>query len=307
MAEAYQNYLDPACFTDSRAILDPMKSGFVVLAGRSNVGKSTLLNALVGSKVAIVTPKPQTTRHPVRGILHDARGQIVFVDTPGVFLGKTDPVSRRLNDIVREQLEGIDVVVYVMDPTREPGAEEETIQKLLRKLATPIIAVINKSDLPQEEKPALDAMRTADVGQRTTMEVSALKRHDLNRLVDTIFALLQEGEPFYPELQITDLAHKSWVEELIREKIFLRLEQELPYSVSVEVTDIETRKNGTHYIAAAVWTTEDRYKKMIIGAKGQMMKLIGSDARKELESATGEKIFLDLNVKVDPKWPQRFI
>jgi GTP-binding protein Era len=284
-----------------------MKSGFVVLAGRSNVGKSTLLNALVGSKVAIVTPKPQTTRHPVRGILHDPRGQIVFVDTPGIFLGKTDPVSRRLNDIVREQLEGIDVVVYVMDPTREPGAEEETIQKLLRKLATPVIAAINKSDLAKDERPHLEAMRGVDVGQRTTMEVSGLKRRDLNRLVDAIFALLPEGEPFYPERQITDIEHKAWLEELIREKIFMRLEQELPYSVKVEVTDMEARPQGKRYLAATIWTTEERYKKMIIGAKAKMLKLIGSDARQELESAMDQRIFLDLTVKVDPKWPQRFL
>jgi len=282
------------------------KSGFVVLAGRSNVGKSTLLNALVGSKVAIVTPKPQTTRHPVRGILHDERGQIVFVDTPGVFLGKKDALSRRLNEIVREQFEGIDVIVYVVDPTRAFGPEEEEIQKLLRKLDVPIIVAVNKSDLPNSQRPALAAAKATDVGQRTTMEISALKRKDLNRLVDAIFALLPTGEPFYPAQQITDLAHSEWLEELIREKLFLQLEQELPYSVKVQVTDVQKRKNDVQYVAATIWTTEERYKGMIIGANGQRLKAIGQAARKELEAAMGTKVFLDLVVDVDPDWQEHF-
>lgn len=283
-----------------------MKSGFVVLAGRSNVGKSTLINALVGTKVAIVTPKPQTTRRPVRGVLHDPRGQIVFVDTPGLFLGKKDVLSQKLNQIVREQLEGIDLVVYVMDPTRAAGEEEENLRKLLRKLAVPIIAVINKSDLPDDEKPALDEMRLADVGQRTNLEISAAKRQDLNRLVDTMYALLPEGEAYYPEQQLTDISHRDWLAEVIREKCFLRLEKELPYSVHVEVEDVETHEDGSRFIAATIWTTDDRYKKMLIGAGGSMIKQIGIDSRKEIEAATGHKCRLELLVKTDPKWPQRF-
>ncbi len=283
-----------------------MKSGFVVLAGRSNVGKSTLLNALVGSKVAIVTQKPQTTRLPVRGILHDPRGQIVFVDTPGVFLGKHDAVSERLNVIVREQLEGVDAVIYVMDPSREPGPEEEMIRKILRAVPVPVIAAVNKSDLPATARPFTDAMLSSDVGQRTTMQISAKNRQDLNRLVDAIFALMPEGEPYYPDLQLTDMSHKQWIEELVREKLFLRLQQELPYTIHVEVTDIEEREGGKTHISATIWTTEERYKGMIIGAKAQMLKQIGMDARKELEGASNERVYLDLHVEVDPKWPQRF-
>ena len=264
------------------------------------------MNALVGTKVAIVTPKPQTTRRPVRGILHDNRGQIVFVDTPGIFLGKKDALSQKLNALVREQLEGIDLVVYVMDPTRTAGPEEEDLRKLLRKLSVPMIAVINKSDLPNEAKSALDEMRAADVGQRTTLEVSAKKRQDLNRLVDTMFALLPEGDQYYPDQQLTDVSHTDWVAEIIREKAFLRLDKELPYSVMVEVTHSESRGEGKRHIEAVIWTTDDRYKKMVIGSKGAMIKQIGMDARKELEAATGDQIFLKLEVKTDPKWPQRF-
>jgi GTP-binding protein Era len=282
------------------------KSGFVMLAGRSNVGKSTLLNALVKSKVAIVTPKPQTTRHPVRGILHDERGQIVFVDTPGVFLGKKDHVSRKLNEFVKETLEGVDVIIYVMDPTREAGPEEEAIRKMLSATTIPIIAVVSKADVPIAERTARDAMFDANVGQRSTIEVSAKTGKNLNLLVDSIFALMNEGEKFYPDLQISDMRHKDWLEELIREKVFLSLEKELPYSTKVVVEDIEERPDDSKYIQANIWTTDERYKGMIVGAKGQKIKEIGMKARKELEEVLQTKVFLELSVKVDPKWPERF-
>lgn len=283
-----------------------MKSGFVMLAGRSNVGKSTLLNALIGSKVAIVTPKPQTTRQPVRGILHDERGQIVFVDTPGVFLGKKDNVSRKLNEFVKETLEGVDVIVYVMDPTREPGPEEEAIRKMLRATDIPIIAVVNKSDVPIAERTARDSAMEVDVKQKSTLEVSAKSHQNLNLLVDTIFAMLDEGDQFYPDKQFSDMRHKEWLEELIREKVFLSLDQELPYSTKVVVEDIQGREDGSTFIQANIWTTEERYKGMIVGAKGQKIKEIGMKARKELEEVLQTKVFLEMSVKVDPKWQERF-
>ncbi|MFZ2803756.1 MAG: GTPase Era [Patescibacteria group bacterium] len=281
-----------------------MKSGFVMLAGRSNVGKSTLLNALIGTKVAIVTPKPQTTRHPVRGILHDTRGQLVFVDTPGVFLGKKDKVSKRLNQFVSETLEGVDIVVYVMDPTREAGAEEEHIQKMLRATKVPIILVINKTD--EKSAKNVEACRTTMVGQRKTLEISALKHKNLNHLIDALFELSPDGPPHYPELQLTDIGHNQWLEELIREKIFLALDKELPYSIKVSLEESEIRGDHSRFIHANIWTTEERYKRMIIGAKGSMLKRIGSAARKELEAVTESKVFLELHVKVDPKWQERF-
>lgn len=277
-----------------------------MLAGRSNVGKSTLLNSLIGSKVAIVTPKPQTTRHPIRGILHDPRGQIVFVDTPGVFLGRKDRVSKVLNDFVSETLEGVDAILYVMDPSREPGPEEEHIRRLLRASNIPKIAVINKSDLPAKERAHAKSYEAADVGQLQTLTVSAIRRTNLNRLVDTLFDLLPESEPHYPELQLTDLSHNQWLEELIREKVFLKLDQELPYSIKIALDELETRPDGSRYIQATIWTTEERYKKMIIGTRASKVKEIGMAARKEIETVTGLKVFLELRVKVDPKWMERF-
>ncbi len=283
-----------------------MKSGFVVLAGRSNVGKSTLLNALIGTKIAIVTPKPQTTRLPVRGILHDKRGQIVFVDTPGVFLGRKDALSKRLNQSVKESLNGIDAIVYIVDPTRLPGKEEEMIQKLVRAANLPVILVINKIDTPPKDLPALRELRQISIDQLKTIEVSAVKGKNLNRLVDALFEVLPEGEKYYPDLQITDLGHQQWIEEVIREKVFLALEQELPYTVKVVVEDVKIRANGGRFIDAVVFTTNDRYKRMIIGAGASMIKRIGIMARKELEGALNVSVHLSLDVKVDARWQENF-
>lgn len=275
-----------------------------MLAGRSNVGKSTLLNALVGSKVAIVTPKPQTTRHPIRGILHDPRGQIVFVDTPGVFLGNRDRVSKKLNQFVEETLQGVDAIVYVMDPTREPGEEETHLQKLLRATHVPIISVINKSDV---SSPYAAAYENANVGAIASIKISAKTHNNLNRLVDALFMIAPEGPAHYPELQLTDMDHKKWIEELIREKIFLHLNEELPYSITVSLETMTPRPNGSQHIEATIWTNAERYKGMIIGAKGAMLKKIGTAARKEIEGATNTKTMLELTVDVDPKWQERFV
>jgi GTP-binding protein Era len=223
-------------------------------------------------------------------------------------LAKKDALSQKLNaSCSKNSWRASTVVVYVTDPTRPAGQEEEDLRKLLRKLSVPIIAVINKSDLPDAAKMALDEMRSADVGQRTMLEVSATKRQDLNRLVDTMFALLPEGDQYYPDQQLTDVSHTDWLAEIIREKAFLRLEKELPYSIMVEVTSSEARgEEKKRNIEAVVWTTDDRYKKMVIGSKGSMIKQIGMDARKEIEAATGDQVYLKLEVKTDPKWPQRF-
>jgi len=151
----------------------------------------------------------------------------------------------------------------------------------------------------------LEALRAADVGQKATLEISALKHKDLNKLVDLLFQEMPEGEPFYPDMQITDMSHTEWVAELIREKAFFRLRQELPYSIAVTVDEMEPRDENQTYISATIWTTHDRYKRMIIGAGGNMLKQVGTDARKELEAVSGKRVFLELHVQTDPKWPQR--
>jgi len=277
-----------------------------MLAGRSNVGKSTLLNALVGTKVAITTPKPQTTRRPVRGILNDERGQIVFVDTPGLFLGMKDIVSKRLNEYVKETLRGVDAIIYVVDPTRDPGQEEARIQLMLRDTTIPIILVVNKSDLPERKRPYTDTYRDINVGQIEILEISAQKHSNLNQLIDLLYTALPEGEPYYPAGQMTDMENLEWIQEIIREKVFLSLSEELPYSTTVRVDDMEMRDDGTRVIYATVLTTSERHKRMIIGAGAKKIKEIGIQVRKELEMVMQSKIFLELRVKVDSKWPERF-
>jgi len=281
-----------------------LKSGFVVIVGRSNVGKSTLMNALVGSKVAITTPKPQTTRLPIHGILTRDEGQIVFVDTPGVLKGAKDPLSKTLSESVKTALTDVDVLMYVVDPTRSIGDEEKSTLRMIENIDKPKIMVINKID--DQNKPFLDFYRDLSSSFDQTFEVSAKIGSHIKPLIEKLYELLPVGEPFYPPFQITNMANKEWVAELIREKLFLRLRQEVPYSVHVETTAIEERADDVLYVAATIFTTEDRYKRMIIGQGGRGIKEIGQSTRKELESVMQTKIFLDLNVETNPHWTLRF-
>lgn len=281
-----------------------MKSGFVVMIGRSNVGKSTLMNTIVGSKIAITTPKPQTTRLPVQGILNREEAQVVFVDTPGVLKGAKDPLSKKLSESVKASLRDVDVICYVVDPTRDIGDEEKSVARMIRELNKPKILVINKIDL--QKKPFIDFYRDMAGDFDELVEVSALRGTHTRLLVEKIIERLPEGEPFYPEGQLTNMPNKFWLAELVREKLFLRLRQELPYSTHVEVTEAEKRENGMMYIAASVFTTTDRYKRMIIGQGGRGIREIGQSTRKELETVMQSKVFLDLTVEVDPHWMQRF-
>ncbi len=278
------------------------KSGFAVLVGRSNVGKSTLLNALVGTKVAITSPKPQTTRLPVQGIITSDRGQAVFVDTPGVFKNTKDRLSKKLLDVVKQSLKDIDVVVYVVDPTRAIGEEERYILDMVRQIPKPKILVINKIDLQQ--KPSLDYFRELAPTFDDTFEISAEHGTHVKALAEKIFDILPEGEAYYPDFQLTNMGQKEWLAELIREKLFLRLRQEVPYSVHVVCEDVEERENGTLYIKATIYTSDRRYQRMIIGARGRGIKEIGQSTRKELETVMNRAVYLDLNVDVDRHWQE---
>lgn len=280
------------------------KSGFAVMLGRSNVGKSTLMNTIVGSKIAITTPKPQTTRLPIQGILNREEGQIVFVDTPGVFKAFKDRLSKKLMDSVKNSLDEVDVIVYVADPTREIGEEERFILKIAEKIDKPKILVINKIDIPR--KPHLDFYRDLSDQFDETVEVSAMKGSHVGTLVNLIFEFLPEQEEFYPKGQLTNMSNKMWLGELIREKLFLRLRQEVPYTTHVEVQKVEER-DKLLYIKANIITTDDRYKRMIIGQGGRGIKEIGQSTRKELETVMRRKIFLDLNVEVNPHWVEQYL
>jgi len=282
----------------------PLKSGFVTLIGRSNVGKSTLMNTLVGTKVAAVTDKPQTTRTNIHGVINDAQGQAILVDTPGVLKQKKDTLSGKMIKRVKEALQDIDVIVYVVDPTKQLGEEERFVLAMIRKINKPKLFVINKSDLPQEEKKYLEDYLDLSEEFNEVFQLSALKDKHIQPLKRKIFELLPEGELMYPQGQVTNLSEKEWIAEIIREKIFNSLHQEVPYSTHVEVEKIED-KEDIIVIDANVFTYDKHYKKMIIGHQGQMIKKFGTSARKELELALNKKIFLQLEVETDRRWEDR--
>jgi GTP-binding protein Era len=281
------------------------KAGFAVMVGRSNVGKSTLLNEMVGSKIAITTPKPQTTREPVQGIVTRNDGQVVFVDTPGVFHKKRDALTKQMMESVKHSLEGIDVVLYVIDPTREIGNEEEQVLQMIENVDKPKILVINKMDI--RNKPFIDFYKDLSERFDDVVEVSAKSGTNVGELMNTIFKYLPEGTYFYPEGQMTNMPNDVWLAELIREKLFLRLRQEVPYSTHVEVEEVDRREeNDIIYIAATIYTTNDRYKSMIIGKGGRGIKEIGQAVRNELEVVMNNKVYVDLHVDVDPHWVKRY-
>jgi len=283
-----------------------MKSGFITLVGRSNVGKSTLLNTLIGTKIAAVTHKPQTTRNIIHGVLNAPQGQAVFVDTPGVFKEHGGPIAGKLEQRVKEAMQDIDLIIYVVDPTKIPGEEEKYIQSTLRKMETPKILVINKSDLPQKEKQYLDDYLNTDIDFIAKMELSALLNRHIQPLRDKVFEYLPEGVQLYPDGELTNISREFWMAEVIREKIFLALRQEVPYSVHVEVESVEMdEKKQLLTIKATVFTDDSKYKKMIIGARGRAIKEIGIAARKELETAMNVKIYLELEVEKDAHWEER--
>ncbi|MBP9815651.1 GTPase Era [Candidatus Woesebacteria bacterium] len=287
-----------------------MKAGTVALIGRPNVGKSTLVNNLIGQKVAITSPKPQTTRFPIQGLYEDERGQIVFVDTPGIFRKATDALSKKINQKVMEPFEGnIDLVLYVIDHTRTRDYEESRVLGIVRKFNIPKILVINKIDV--EEPSFLPLYKFLEDEFDTVIKVSALEKMHLKTLLEAIFEkmperdtpLVKKEEYTYPALNIDG---KIFLAELIREKVFLRTRKEVPYTTTVLIDEIADRDNGMLYVRARILTTTDKYKKMLIGEGGRRIKEIGSMSRKELETATNRKVFLDLTVESDKHWITNF-
>jgi len=287
-----------------KGVENQFKSGFVTLVGRSNVGKSALLNTLVGTKIAAVTDKPQTTRNIIHGVLNTAQGQAVFVDTPGIFKDKGNPLSGKLIQRAEEALQGIDMVIYVADPTKSLGVEERSTLAMVRKMNIPKLLVINKSDLPAKEKVFLDDYRALADQFTQVFELSAEQNRDVQPLRDKVFELLPLGEPNYSPTQLTNMDEKFWIAELIREKIFKALRQEVPYTTHVEVEEVE-EKPEMFVIKAVVYTYDSRYKKMIIGARGRAIKEIGIAARKELATALNKKVYLELEVETDKHWEAR--
>lgn len=282
-----------------------MKAGIVALIGRPNAGKSTLLNNILGHKVAITSPKPQTTRFPIQAVFEDERGQIVFVDTPGVFAKIKDQISGRINARTEEAVEqGVDVIAYIVDHTRERAEEENRALGIVRKVKVPKILVINKVDI--KEPTFIVQYKFMEAEFDHVVSLSAKEGKHIPLLLDAIFELLPEGTPMVDRAAMSqpgiNIDSKTFVAEIIREKAFLELRKEVPYAITAVVDELDERANGILYIKARILTAADRYKGMIIGKDARMIKEIGATARKELEVASGKKVFLDLTVETDPHW-----
>lgn len=277
------------------------RAGFVAIVGRPNAGKSTLLNRLVGQKIAIVTSKPQTTRNRIQGIVTEKRGQIVFIDTPGLH----DPDSALGRQMMREvaaALEGIDVLVLMVDASRvSPHADAMLLHKAQRYPGKTIL-VLNKVDAVAKDEllPMIEHFRK-QLDFAAIVPISALKGTGLDGLTDEIFELLPANQPYFPEDQVTDQPERFLAAEIIREKAIRALHHELPYALAVFVEKFEEKPKLLR-IEAILNVERDTQKKILIGHKGAMLKKIGTEARKELETLLDTKLFLGLYVKVAPDW-----
>jgi len=285
-----------------------MKSGFVTIIGRPNAGKSTLLNALVGSKIAIVTHKPQTTRNRVQGIINlpakkgRPAAQVILIDTPGVHKPDTR-LNQRMMQEVREGLEGSDLVLLITDVTERFGPGEQFVVNMAKKTETPTVLLLNKIDrIPQKDKLLLIIDRWRQLHEFTDLiPISALKKDNLDLVLDTVVKHLPDGPAYFPSDQITDQPLRFLVAELIREQVLLKTEQEIPYASTVMVEQYEEESKLVR-VAAAIYCERESQKPILIGKGGQMLKAIGTEARKDIEAMLGKKVFLELFVKVHPMW-----
>ncbi|MFL7791643.1 MAG: GTPase Era [Anaerolineae bacterium] len=280
------------------------KSGFVAVVGRPNVGKSTLVNALVGQKVAIVSPKPQTTRSRILGIFTRQGAQIIFVDTPGVHRPHHKLGKAMVADATRA-LPDADVVLFVVDGSVPPTDEDRMVAELIRQqTGTAIILVLNKMDLLPAEKVELHTEGYwALVPERLDwMMTTAIKGVNLDKLLERIVGALPEGPPYYPGDQVTDQTEREIAAEMVREQVLRHTRQEVPHAVAVVVEEFKERENGVVYISANIYVEKKSQKGIIIGKKGQMLRRIGAAARQEIERMTGGRIYLDLWVKVRKDW-----
>jgi len=286
----------------------PFRSGFVCILGRPNAGKSTLLNALVGEKLAIISPKPQTTRNRIQGVVHIPKhkgkdgGQIVLIDTPGVHKPDSS-LGRKMMVEVREALEGCDLVLVIVDVTHKLDPRDQFVLDLVKHSKTKAFLILNKIDLVREKSrllPLIEEYRKLyDFAE--VFPISALKRNGLDGLMKAIVAALPAGPAYFPEDEVTDQPARFMAAEIIREQVLLNTSEEIPYATTVIVDSFEEGERLTR-IAATVYCERDGQKRILIGKGGQMLKKIGTSARIQIERMLGTKVFLELYVKAEPGW-----
>lgn len=277
------------------------KSGFVNIIGNPNVGKSTLMNALVGEKLSIITAKAQTTRHRIMGIVGGDDFQIVYSDTPGI-LRPNYKLQESMMNFVTGALKDADVILYVTDTVEKGDEASEQIIEKVRLSTIPTIVVINKIDLSnQGQLESLVALWQERLPQARVVPVSALEGFNVSGVFDTIMSLLPVGAPYYEEGTLTDRPMRFFASEIIREKIFLNYDKEIPYSVEIVIEEYKEEPTIDR-ISAIIYVARDSQKGIIIGHRGEMLKKVGTAARLDLEKFVGKKVFLQLHVKVDEGW-----
>ena len=279
------------------------KSGFVTLIGRPNVGKSTLMNHLIGQKIAITSEKPQTTRNRIQTVYTDERGQIIFLDTPGIHKAK-NKLGEYMVNVAENTLKEVDVILWLVEPTTFIGAGERHIAERLSKIKTPVILVINKIDTVKSKEEILtfiaaykDILNFAEI-----IPVSALKEMNIEDVKSSIFKYLPEGPQFYDEDTVTDQPMRQIAAELIREKALRMLDDEIPHGIAVVIDQMKERPNGIIDVDATIVCERDSHKGIIIGKGGSMLKKIGTVARREIENMMDTKVNLQLWVKVRKEW-----
>jgi GTPase len=282
--------------------MDSYRCGFVALVGRPNVGKSTILNRLVGQKVSITSQRPQTTRHRILGIKTDEQAQIVFVDTPGLHARQTRAMNRYLNRAAVDSLRDVDVVIFVVEGTRWQEDDDWVLEKL-SQLTCPVILAVNKIDRVADKTELLPQLEVLS-GKREFAElipICAKKGDHLQQLECAVRDRLPESPPCYSEDQVTDRSERFLAAELVREKLFRKLGEEIPYGLTVEIERFRTEKKTLH-IYALIWVEKESHKPIVIGNKGERLKEVGREAREDMQRVFGRKVFLQLWVKVKEGW-----
>lgn len=281
------------------------KSGFVAIVGRPNVGKSTLMNQMIGQKIAIMSDKPQTTRNKIHGVYTTDEAQIVFLDTPGMHK-PTSKLGNYMMQTAKSTLSEVDAVLFLVDAAEGLGGGDKFIIELLKQVATPVILVLNKIDLvhPEALLPAIAAYKElyhfAEI-----VPVSAMMGNNVNTLLQQLVRYLPEGPQYYPADQVTDHPEQFVCAELIREKILHLTREEVPHSIAVAIEDMRVKENGVVHISAVIFVERDSQKPIVIGKNGSLLKEVGQSARRDIEALLGSKIYLELWVKVKKDWRNR--